>query len=348
MIKAAGILEKAIQHLYRIRILSPLKPVLETLEGIVLGSRESTVAAPHLRDHIEIKRYMSAVILALIPSTVSAIVIFGWHALWMIAVSYVVGGIIEVLFALIRKKDIEEGFLVTGLIFPLILPPTTPLWVVAVGISFGVFFGKEVFGGTGRNIFNPALVGRLFVTIAFPGILSASWLAPFTDAITSATPLSVFNAEQALTPYLDLLFGRAAGSMGEIFRIGILAGGIFLMLTRVSNWRVPVAYLATVALISFVGSSIAPDAIAPPLFQLLSGGLLFGAMFMATDPVTSPITAPAKWAYGIFIGCVTLLIRSLTVYTEGVMFAILLGNIFGPLFDEVVFRFRFRRYRLEI
>ena len=142
------------------RMLRPARPVIETLEGISLGSHELTAGAPHIRDHIEIKRFMSTVIIALLPTTVAAIVFFGWWAVWMILTSYAVGGAVEVAFALVRKREIEEGFLVTGLIFPLILPPTAPLWIVAVGIAFGTMFGKEVFGGTGRNIFNPALVGR--------------------------------------------------------------------------------------------------------------------------------------------------------------------------------------------
>ena len=213
--------------------------VFNTLDGILFGTRALTPGAPHILDHIEIKRYMSLVIVALLPSTVSAIVFFGWHAVAMIITSYICGGIVEVAFAVIRKKDIEEGFLVTGLIFPLVLPPTTPLWVVAVGVAFGVFFGKEVFGGTGRNIFNPALVGRLFVTIAFPGMLSASWRAPFVDAISSATPLNLVRAGQPLPSVADLLLGLTPGSMGELFRIGVIAGGLLLILTRVSNWRIP-------------------------------------------------------------------------------------------------------------
>ena len=240
------------------KALRPVKPIVETLEGIVLGSPEAAPSAPHFRDHIEIKRYMSTVILAMIPPTVAAVVFFGWYVLAMILTSYVVGGIIEVLFALIRKKEIEEGFLVTGLIFPLILPPTAPLWVVAVGIAFGTFFGKEVFGGTGRNIFNVALVGRIFTTIAFPEIMSATWRLPFSDAITAATPLAVYRSTQTAAPYLDLLLGRVAGSTGEVFRIGIIAGGLLLTMTRVSSWRITLSYLATVALFAFAISSVSP------------------------------------------------------------------------------------------
>jgi Na+-transporting NADH:ubiquinone oxidoreductase subunit B/electron transport complex protein RnfD len=324
------------------RLLRPVKPIIETLEGIVLGSPETTVGAPHFVDHIEIKRYMSTVILALIPTTAAAVVFFGWYVLAMILTSYVVGGIIEVAFALIRKKEIEEGFLVTGLIFPLILPPTAPLWVVAVGIAFGVFFGKEVFGGTGRNIFNPALVGRIFITIAFPQIMSATWRLPFSDAITAATPLAVYKSSQAAAPYLNLLLGQAAGSTGEVFRIGIIAGAVLLMMTRVSSWRITLSYLGTVALFAFVGHALGPQTFAPPLFQLLAGSVLFGSVFMATDPVTSPATRPGKFIFGVGCGIVTVLIRTFSGFTEGVMFSIVIMNAFTPLIDSAVVNLKFR------
>ncbi len=331
-----------LQRLGTARPLRRFAVVFNTLEGILFGTRALTPGAPHILDHLEIKRYMAVVIAALVPSTVAAIVYFGWYALAMIVTSYVVGGVIEVAFAVIRKKDIEEGFLVTGLIFPLVLPPTTPLWVVAVGVAFGVFFGKEVFGGTGRNIFNPALVGRLFVTIAFPGMLSASWRAPFTDAITSATPLNLIRSGQAIPPIRDLLLGLTPGSMGELFRIGVIVGGVFLIVTRVANWRVPFAYLATVAVFSAIGNALAPLKFAPPHIQLLTGGLLFGAFFMATDPVTSPVTRAGKFAAGILLGVMTMLIRSFAGYAEGVMFSIILMNTFTPLIDHIVLSLKYR------
>jgi RnfABCDGE-type electron transport complex D subunit len=325
-----------------IRVLRPVRPVIETLEGITLGSHELTAGAPHIRDHMEIKRYMSTVIIALIPSTVAAIVFFGWWAVWMILTSYVVGGVVEVAFALIRKREIEEGFLVTGLIFPLILPPTAPLWMVAVGIAFGTMFGKEVFGGTGRNIFNPALVGRVFVTIAFPQAMSATWRAPFSDAITTATPLSMYRGSQHLTPFVDMLLGQVPGCMGEIFRIGIIVGGLFLIATRVASWRTSLVYLATVAVFAWIGNALAPQAFGPPLFQLLAGGLLFGAFYMATDPVSSPITSAGKMIFGVGAGVLTVLIRSFSGFTEGVMFSILVMNAFSPLLDNMVIN---RRYK---
>jgi len=339
MIRA--VLHRLFGGLKKARPLRPVRSVIETAEGIVLGTRELTAGAPHLRDHIEIKRYMSTVILAMIPSTIAGIVFFGWWAVWMILTSYLVGGIIEVAFALIRKRDIEEGFLVTGLIFPLILPPTAPLWIVAVGIAFGTLFGKEVFGGTGRNIFNPALVGRVFVTIAFPKAMAATWRAPFSDAITAATPLSIYRGTAELTPYVDLLLGQVPGCLGELFRLGIIVGGLFLIATRVASWRTSLVYLATVALFAAVGNALAPQSFAPPLFQLLAGGLLFGAFYMATDPVSSPATKGGKVIFGVGAGILTVLIRSFSGFTEGVMFSILIMNAFSPLIDHLMIN---RRY----
>jgi Na+-transporting NADH:ubiquinone oxidoreductase subunit B len=335
-------LRKLLKALSHQKALRRFGTIFETLEGIVFGPAEITPGAPHILDNLEIKRFMSIAILALIPSTIAAIVFFGWRVLAIIIVSYVAGGIVEVTFAIIRKRHIEEGFLVTGLIFPLVLPPTTPLWVVAVGIIVGVFFGKEVFGGTGRNIFNPALVGRLFITIGFPQIMSATWQAPFTDAITTATPLAVFKSTAEISPYLDLLIGNVAGSMGEVFRIGIIAGGIFLLISKVANWRVPALYLASVAVFSLIGNLISPDTIAPPLFQLLSGGLLFGAFFMATDPVTSPFNNESKYIYGALCGLLTVVIRTYSGYTEGVMFSIIFMNAVTPLLDHFVVRMKYR------
>jgi len=285
---------------------------------------------------------MSVVIVALLPAALASLYFFGIKALSLIAVSYIFGGTVEVVFSVVRKKEINEGFLVTGLIFPLLLPPSTPLWIAAVGIVFGVFFGKEVFGGTGKNLFNPALVGRLFITIAFPSVMTSSWIHPLTDAVTSATPLTVFKTSGEITPGLSLLFGGQPGSMGETFRIGIVLGGIFLMYTRVSSWRVPVMYLGSVFILSLAGNIFVPANIAPPLFQLLSGGLLYGAFFMATDPVTSPFTNAGKMIFGAGCGFFTVLIRGFSGFVEGVMFSIILMNALAPLIDHYVLQIKYK------
>ncbi|MBE0536613.1 MAG: RnfABCDGE type electron transport complex subunit D [Phycisphaerae bacterium] len=398
-----------LDKLYTVPQLARFKPVIGAADAILYGTNETTHAAPHVVDNIDIKRYMSLVIVALLPAVAAAFFLFGWRVIAIIMVSYMAGGAVEVIFAIIRKHDIHEGFLITGLIFPLVLPPTTPLWVVAVGVVFGTMFGKEMFGGTGRNIFNPALVGRLFITIAFPAIMTMNWQTPFAsgpEAITTATPLTTFKStaqtstinpsvveagtEQVLftnagavkkatqnpqsefagvqvycmgdaayekaahhrrieegkasrlVSYGDLLIGKEPGSMGETCRLAILAGGLLLIGLRVSNWRIPVSYMTTVFIFAAVGSHFLPAKIAPPMFQVLAGGLLFGAMFMATDPITSPFTKAGKYIFGISCGVLTVLIRSFSGYVEGVMFSIVIMNAFTPLIDQMVLMFKYR------
>ncbi|RKY08643.1 MAG: hypothetical protein DRP66_04110 [Planctomycetota bacterium] len=402
-----------LDRLYEAPALQRYKPIIGAADAILYGTDETTRGAPHVVDNIDIKRYMSFVILALLPAVLASVCFFGFRVIAIIMVSYMAGGAVEVAFAIIRKHDIHEGFLITGLIFPLVLPPTTPLWVVAVGVVFGTMFGKEMFGGTGRNIFNPALVGRLFITIAFPAIMTMNWQKPFVsgpEAITSATPLTTykstakaskvnpdvveFEKDEAnkqvlftsasavkrctqngdsrfdgvkiycvgepaynkagkhkrieddnlvrLFSYGDLLVGKEPGSMGETCRIVIVLGGIFLMLARVSNWRIPVSYIGTVFVLALVGHRFLPHDIAPPVFQMLTGGLMFGAMFMATDPITSPFTKAGKYCFGISCGVLTVLIRSFTGYVEGVMFSIVIMNAFTPLIDQIVLMFKYR------
>ncbi len=316
--------------------------IFQTIEGFVFGARKVTPGSPHFLDQLELKRYMSMAFIALIPSTLAAMLFFGLDAIRIIAAAYIAGGAVEVLFALIRKKEIEEGFLITGLIFALTLSPTVPTWMVMVGAVVGVFLGKEVFGGTGKNILNPALVGRLSISIAFPQAMTASWQVPFTDTITSATPLGVFKSAREFTPLFDLLLGQTGGSMGELFRLGIILGGIFLMATKVANWRIPLTYLATVGVLSLPGSIFFPFQIAAPLPQWLSGGLLFGALFMATDPVTSPYTRVGKYIFGISCGVLTVVIRAFSGYPEGVMLSILCMNALTPLVDHMVLNFKYK------
>lgn len=336
------LIRNLLDRLYDIRALSAFKPVLDAVDGFFYGTDKITGNAPHIYDSIDIKRYMSVVIIALLPAIAASVYFFGLKVLLLIAVSYTFGGIVEVGFAMARKKEINEGFLVTGMIYPLLLPPTVPLWVAAVGIVFGVFFGKEVFGGTGKNIFNPALVGRLFITIAFPAIMTSSWVHPMTDALTSATPLVLFKTSGTLAPITALLFGGLPGSIGEIFRIGIILGGIFLIYTRVGNWRVTVSYIGAVLVMAALGSCFIPGTIAPPGFQIFTGGLLFGAFFMATDPVTSPFTRAGKYIFGAGCGILTILIRGFSGFVEGVMFSIILMNAFTPLIDHLVLKLTYK------
>jgi RnfABCDGE-type electron transport complex D subunit len=325
-----------------------LQPVTEALDEALLGTSHTAGSAPFISDGMDVKRLMTLVIIGLMPAALAGIYFYGWYVAAMIVVSYAVGGLTEVAFSMARRKPIHEGFLVTGLMFPLILPPTTPLWIVAVGVFFGVFFGKEVFGGTGRNIFNPALVGRLFISLAFPGYFATMWgkmhwggaggfVRWTVDAVTQATPLIDFKGSHIVTTDLwSLLIGHTPGCVGETFRIGIILGGLFVVVTRAGDWRVPVSYLGSVALTALALHGLIPDRVAPVGFQLLSGGLLFGAFFMANDPVTSPYTYTGRWIYGILLGILTVLIRVLSGLPESVMFSILLMNAATPLLDSLV------------
>ena len=341
------------------------KPVYDAGAAILLSPLDRTVASPHVRDPLDVKRYMTLVIVALVPALAASVYFFGLRVLAMVIVSYVAGGAIEVLFAIVRKEEVNEGFLVTGLLFPLVLPPATPLWMVAVGVAFGVLVGKELFGGTGRNLFNPALVGRVFLALAYPKTLADSWLyaRPGTfkdvlpldidaisaatqsavDVLTSATPL-VAAKNGVIIPLWNLFFGTVSGSAGETSALAILLGGLFLVFVGVASWRTVAGTLGAFAVMTF---ALHGGSFHMTLWHLLAGGILLGAFFMATDPVSSPMTKAGRWVYGLIIGVSAALIRNLTGYVEGVMFAILLGNIFAPILDEIFVTMQVRRLREE-
>ncbi|OGV74698.1 MAG: hypothetical protein A2340_04650 [Lentisphaerae bacterium RIFOXYB12_FULL_60_10] len=335
-----------------------LWPIFQAADNFFFSHVEATDHAPYGRDPIDIKRYMSLVILALMPVFLASLYFFGPRVLLMLMVSYAAGGLVEVVFAIVRKEEINEGFLVTGFIFPLILPPGIPLWMVAVGVIFGVLVGKEVFGGTGRNLFNAALLGRCFLLLGYPSALSKSWVSPhagswmpwFTalpgipsDAITGATPLMLAK-NGTMTALGDLFVGQTAGCVGETSILAILIGGFILAIMRVASLKTMLGSVLSFSILGGLLHGVVPALVPPLSFNLLAGGFLFGVVFMATDPVTGPVTGSARWIYGLFIGTVTILIRSFSGYVEGVMFAILLGNIFGPLLDEIVIRFKVRGY----
>jgi Na(+)-translocating NADH:ubiquinone oxidoreductase B subunit len=332
-----------------------LNPVFGALEHFFFAPGTTTLEAPHVRDPIDLKRFMSMVIISVVPTVLAAFYFFGLRFVAMIIVSYAAGLTVEALFAMVRKEGINEGFFVTGILFPLILPPNLPLWMVGLGVAFGVFIGKELFGGTGRNVFNPALVGRCFLSLAYPKTMAKSWVEPSNDlagaltdwvgpsldAVSGATPLAL--AKQGEMGAVSHLFlGNVPGSAGETSAVLILLGGVFLLFTRVASWRTVVSILGS--FIVLTGALVAGGAV---MWHLFAGGLLFGAFFMATDPVTSPTTNAGKWLYGIVIGSTTVLIRNFTGYVEGVTFAILLGNIVAPIFDEIIVGIRIRRLKRE-
>ena len=272
-------------------------------------------------------------------------------------VTFGVGGIWEVVFAVIRKHEVNEGFLVTGFLFPLILPPNIPLWQVALGISFGVVIGKEVFGGTGFNILNPALAARAFLFFAYPAEITGDqvWIAAVTavDGVSGATWLAnaVEGGQAAVAQgvtWWDAFVGFIPGSMGETSALACLAGGLLLIFTGVGSWRIMLSVvLGTIAMtmvLNGVGSSTNPFFDVPFWWHFVLGGWAFGMVYMATDPVSAPVANKGACIYGFLIGVLAVLIRVINpAYPEGMMLAILLMNVFAPVIDHFVVRANIKR-----
>jgi Na+-transporting NADH:ubiquinone oxidoreductase subunit B len=269
-------------------------------------------------------------------------------------VTLAVGGVWEVLFAVVRKHDVNEGFLVTSMLYTLILPPTIPLWQVALGITFGVVIGKEVFGGTGKNFLNPALTGRAFLYFAYPAYMSgdAVWVA--VDGFSGATPLGLAATGgmdaiyQSGYTWLQSFMGFIPGSIGETSTLACLIGAAFLMITKVGSYRIVfgvfLGMLATSTLFNILGSDTNPMFAMPWYCHLVVGGFAFGMAYMATDPVSAAQTDPGRWIYGFLIGMMTVLIRVVNpAYPEGIMLAILFVNIFAQLIDYAVIQVNIRR-----
>lgn len=269
-------------------------------------------------------------------------------------VTFIVGGFWEVLFATIRGHDVNEGFFVSSILFALIVPPTAPLWMVALGISFGIVIGKEVFGGTGKNFLNPALTGRAFLFFAYPAAMSGDAVWTAVDGFSGATPLALAAAggieaiEQAGYTLGQTFFGTIQGSMGETSTLACLIGGAFLIITKIASWRIVLGMFLGMALTATVFNVIGSDT--NPLFgvsflwHLVLGGFAFGMMFMATDPITAAMTNTGRWVYGAMIGFMTVLIRVVNpAFPEGVMLAILFCNIFAPLIDYFVVQANIKR-----
>lgn len=343
-------------------------PTLDALDTFLARPGQVTSAAPHIRSHWDLKRYMIIVVLALIPCALTGIYLYGWRVAAVIAVSYAFGLGTEAAFAGIKNESMTEGAFVTCMLFPLTLPPTIPLWTVAVGIVFAIVFVKEIFGGTGRNLFNPALGGRCFIYLVFPQHLHGQvWPMPYTggwggfghwmwngahrgfDALTAATAASAWKvAEVPVAEFTirDMVLGVIPGSIGESPKILIVCAAILLIGVKVADWRLVVSpiigALAMSALLHHTTGGWAPV----PHLALVSGSLLFGATFMTTDPVSAPVMAPSKWIYGLAIGITAILIRVYsTTFPQGLMFAILLVNPFSPLLDYLFRTLRFRRHR---
>ncbi len=264
------------------------------------------------------------------------------------AVTFAVGAFWEVLFCIVRKHEVNEGFFATSILFALIVPPTLPLWQAALGISFGVLIGKEVFGGTGRNFMNPALVGRAFLFFAYPAEISGDKVWVPVDGFSGATPLSMFAQSahdgklgQIEYSWLDAFLGNIPGCIGEGSTLCILIGGLVLLFMGIASWRVVVSGIIGLVSVAFIFNAIGSDTNAmfslSPVWHLVLGGFAFGIFFMATDPVSSAFTNTGKWLYGFLIGAMVVLVRVVNpAYPEGVMLAILFANCWAPLFDYIV------------
>ena len=357
--------------------------IYEATETILFSTDERTKSGPHIRDHLDIKRVMILVVVALLPCYVFGMFNVGYQAalangesrLWwenaftgfkiilpIIIITFISGAFWEIFFAVVRKHEISEGFLVTCALIPLIMPPTIPLWQVSVATTFGIVIGKEIFGGVGMNIFNPALVARAFIFFAYPGDISGDkvWiLGP--DGYSGATALAVPAAtqnEQAIPllnsvtqfdfSWINMFLGWIPGSVGETSKLIIIIGAIFLIITGIASWRVMVG-----AVIGLISTSFLTNILAlystnsmltiPPHYHLVMGSFAFGITFMATEPVTGAHTDTGRWIYGICIGVLTVIIRAINpAYPEGVMLAILLMNAFASLIDYFVVRSNIR------
>jgi Na+-transporting NADH:ubiquinone oxidoreductase subunit B len=361
--------------------LRKLGPLFDATETFFFIPGDVTQKGPNVRDSIDLKRFMSFVLAAIIPTLLWGIYNTGYHSLLasgveitiiksiirglyivmpIVAVSYGVGFFWEIVFAVKRKHAISEGFLVTGILFPLTLPPTIPLWQVAMGISFGVVLGKEIFGGTGRNFLNPALTGRAFLFFAYPSKMSGDTVWTFADkvdALTGATPLAISGLveaggkiESALTSakysFATLFEGLYPGSIGETSALLCMVGAVFLVVTGIANYRIIaggiIGVLATGFFLDFIsGSNSLAWFSLNPFYHLVIGGFAFGITYMATDPVSAPGMDTSRWIYGFLIGVLTVLVRVFNpAYVEGTMLSILFMNALAPVIDHFVIGIR--------
>jgi Na+-transporting NADH:ubiquinone oxidoreductase subunit B len=366
----------------------------DMVESFLFTPKTVTTAAPHARSYVDMKRIMTYVVIATIPCIImglynvglqanTALADFpatGWRAalieffgigfnpqnplanflhglLYFLPIyitTLVVGGIWEVLFATVRRHEVNEGFLVTSMLYALIMPATTPLWQVALGISFGVVIGKEVFGGTGKNFLNPALTGRAFLYFAYPAQMSGDAIWVPVDGFTGATALAVTAADgvQALAAegltWTSSFIGTIPGSIGETSTLACLIGLAFLLVTRIANFRLVLGCLGGMIgfslLLNLIGSDSNPMFAMPWYWHLVVGGYAFGLVFMVTEPVSASHTNVGRYIYGALIGVMVVMIRVINpAFPEGMMLAILFGNVFAPLIDHFVVQANIKR-----
>ncbi|OFY38464.1 MAG: NADH:ubiquinone reductase (Na(+)-transporting) subunit B [Bacteroidetes bacterium GWF2_40_14] len=357
--------------------LSFLHSAFDAFESFLYVPNTVTRKGVHVRDSIDLKRSMMFVIIALVPT-----IIFGmWNAgyqhnlsvggtldLWgmfwfgflkvlpLIIVSYVVGLGIEIAAAQIRGHEVNEGFFVSGILIPLIMPVDVPLWILALAVAFAVIVGKEVFGGTGMNIWNPALLARAFVFFAYPSKISGDtvWIAGLTkgegiiDGFSGATALANAKAGTAIPSFSDMFFGFEPGSVGETSTLAILIGAALLLYTGIASWKIMFSTFAGGFLVALLLNALSPGPDSymsmPAWNHMVMGGFAFGAVFMATDPVTGSQTERGKWIYGFLIGAMAIIIRVFNPgYPEGMMLSILLLNTFAPLIDHYIVEANIKR-----
>lgn len=346
-----------------------LHSTFDAFESFLFVPDTVTNKGSHVRDCNDLKRTMTVVIIALMPALLFGIwntgyqynlsiggdmnfwqiILFGFlKVLPLLLVSYIVGLGIEFISAQIRGHEVNEGYLVTGMLIPLIVPVDVPLWMLTVAVAFSVIIGKEVFGGTGMNIWNPALIARAFLFFAYPKQMSGDtvWVANLSkgegiiDGFSGATPLAEAAAGSPIPDLMDLIIGIIPGSVGETSVIAILLGAIVLIFTGVASWKIMFSTVAGAIVTGAIVNIFAPEGsyLALPFwYHLVMGGFAFGTVFMATDPVTSSQTEKGKWIYGFLIGVMAMVIRLFNPgYPEGMMLAILLMNTFAPLIDHYV------------
>ena len=358
--------------------------IFEATDTILFSTDEVTKSGPHIKDSIDTKRIMILVVIALLPLYIFGAInvgyqnamasmvestLFGnfWYGfnqiLPIIAVTFISGAFWELLFAVVRKHPVSEGFLVTCALIPLTLPPEIPLWQVSIATSFGIVIGKEIFGGVGMNIFNPALMARVFIFFTYPTRISGDkvWLVGpdgYTGATALAVPASELN-QDAVTllngviqfdfSWWNLFWGYVPGSIGETNKFLIILGALFLLFIRIINWRVVIGAMIGLVSMAIITNLFAPFSSnsmfsIPPHYHLVMGSFLFGTVFMATEPVTGCHTNQGRWIYGILFGALTVIIRSINpAYPEGVMLSILFVNAFAALIDWFVVQGNIKR-----
>ena len=354
--------------------LKKLHPLHDALDTFLYTTNKKTEHAPFVRDAIDLKRTMILVVLALLPAFFFGTYNVGLQSpevinkdfltcflyglkivLPMYLVVFTIGGLFEALFAVIRGHEINEGFLVTGFLIPLTMPPTIPLWMLAVATIFGVVIGKEIFGGTGYNIFNPALTARAFLFFAYPSYMSGNkpWIAPL-DGLSQATPLLEKSSNLNITySWWDMFYGYIPGSIGETSTIAILIGAIILLFTGIGSWRIMLStclglFITSLLLNLLTGISDNPMLELTAIEHIVMGGFAFGMVFMATDPVSGSQTNKGRWMYGFLIGFMAVLIRCINpAYPEGMMLAILFANAFASLFDYFVIQSHIKNRQLS-